>query len=331
MSSLITSHFPIVRFENGVRKWFNPVTRTRAADRPEERVRLRMIEFLVRDAGFSANRMSTEPPVPMQSAERAGRADILCFDSFHRPLLLVECKAESVPLTESTAIQAARYNQQIRAPYILLTNGIRDLLFAIQEDGSSRFVHNFASVFPVHTPSSAHDFLETGSNASEQDQWKSDFTLRKSRQTDPKNVRATSDGAPVNAPATIRPLAYWQDRGLWPDKPGEATGERDTSKAAALFLSRFWLSDDFGESTQYIPVQDPRLSGLSGAFVRTLKRGTTHIAAGIFTDVNNQLWLLGAQSEAGQPATTRLTPIAYNDISFLIKSVRLEDIIHWST
>ena len=97
-----------------------------------------MIEYLVREAGFSANRMSTEPPVPMQSTDHAGRQTFCVSMNFTGRCLLVECKAESVKLTEQTAVQAARYNRQIRAPYILLTNGVRDLLFAMQEDGHTR-------------------------------------------------------------------------------------------------------------------------------------------------------------------------------------------------
>jgi hypothetical protein len=149
MTSLIYTHFPIVRFEPGERKWFNPVMRIRAADRPEERVRLRMIEFLVREAGFSQGRITTELPIPSRRSSGSLRADILCFDELLRPLLLVECKSERVRLDENAAMQAARYNASVRAPYIMLTNGIQDYLFAVQEDGGARYAGEFGGVFPL--------------------------------------------------------------------------------------------------------------------------------------------------------------------------------------
>lgn len=306
MASLITSHFPIVRFEDGVRKWFNPVSKVRAADRPEERVRLRMIEFLVREAGFSANRMSTEPPVPMQASERAGRADILCFDEFHRPLLLVECKAESVKLSEQTAMQAARYNLQIRAPYILLTNGIRDLLFAIQEDGSTRYVPDFRSVFP----------------------------LKMKGNTEPGTIAEGSAHADdSNRIISARPITYWQERGLWTNNKtliqGVGTNNVPIEEAIASFLTRFWTT--FGDTTQYIPIADSLIKGINGAFVRTKVGETGHLAAGVFIDSEQQLWLLQARANDKNEPVFRFNKIKDTDISLLLTFVSIEQLINWSS
>ena len=41
-----------------------------------------------------------------------------------RPRLLVECKAPEVKITHATAQQAALYNFDLKAPLILLTNGL---------------------------------------------------------------------------------------------------------------------------------------------------------------------------------------------------------------
>lgn len=174
MASRIHNHFPVVRFrdvhyadntlvsdtvsaqpqQSGHREkyWFNPVTKSLVADRPEERVRLRMIEFLTREAGFSLNRMSAESTLPIRSRHKhtfGMRTDLICFDELHRPLLLVECKAESVSLDELTAMQGARYNDSVKAPYILLTNGVNDLLFAVREDRSIDLIDDFARVFQL--------------------------------------------------------------------------------------------------------------------------------------------------------------------------------------
>lgn len=153
MASLIAHHFPIVRPRDAEKAWFNPVQKIRAADRPEERVRLRMVEFLLREAGFSPNRITTELPIKANRDQTALRADILCFDAFLRPLLLIECKAESIRLDEKVAMQAAKYNSTVKAPYVMVTNGVRDLLFCIREDGSVEFVDDFRVVFPASAES----------------------------------------------------------------------------------------------------------------------------------------------------------------------------------
>lgn len=149
MASRIRRHFPMVRFRDDQKLLFNPVQKSVLADRPEERVRLRMIEFLVREAGFSLNRMSTEIGIKSFTTDSSLRTDILCFDELHRPLLLVECKSESVKLDEIAAVQIARYNRTVKAPYIFLTNGLRDILFAVREDDSVDLIPELDTVFPL--------------------------------------------------------------------------------------------------------------------------------------------------------------------------------------
>ncbi len=127
--SLALRHFPRIIFRNGERLLWNPLTRNIARVRPEERVRLQFIEYLTREAGISSNRIATESPVPSRYSR--GRTDILCYDRNFDPQLLIECKAENVTLGSRTATQSAVYNQFVKAPYILLTNGLQDALFHV--------------------------------------------------------------------------------------------------------------------------------------------------------------------------------------------------------
>lgn len=134
MPSRIINHFPIVQYRDGLKYLFNPVTKQWLVDRPEERVRLRTIEFLTREAGFSLNRMNTEQGLQIGFGGTSDqRTDIVCFDSSHQPLLLVECKSESIRIDEKTVVQGARYNRSVKAPYVMLTNGITDILIATNE------------------------------------------------------------------------------------------------------------------------------------------------------------------------------------------------------
>lgn len=101
--------------------------------RPEERVRLQVIEFLHRRAGISISRMSSEKGLRL-SSESAGRTDVIVYDKSLRPHLLVECKAPDVKLNERAAIQISKYNISLKAEILLLTNGIEDILFR-EENG----------------------------------------------------------------------------------------------------------------------------------------------------------------------------------------------------
>lgn len=52
------------------------------------------------------------------------RFDLVIYNRNGSPLLLVECKAPGVEITEKTFDQAARYNMLLKAEYFLITNGL---------------------------------------------------------------------------------------------------------------------------------------------------------------------------------------------------------------
>lgn len=52
-----------------------------------------------------------------------------------QPLMIIECKAETVPLTQKTLDQAITYNRKLNVPYLILHNGPQTLTVAI--DGNS--------------------------------------------------------------------------------------------------------------------------------------------------------------------------------------------------
>jgi hypothetical protein len=135
MSSIADYTYPQIVWRERSKKLWNPIQRKALKNRPEERVRLRIMESLMR-AGWSKHRISTEESVG-ELADTSMRTDIICYTQQFEPRLLVECKAEHVPISAKTAEQVARYNQKVGAPYILMTNGITDYWYAI-EDGSRK-------------------------------------------------------------------------------------------------------------------------------------------------------------------------------------------------
>ena len=100
---------------------------------PEEWVRRHVIGFLMTHCGVEATAIVQEYPVQLNGT--AQRADVVVVDGEAKPLLLVECKAAEVSLTRAVYEQAVRYNAVVGARYVMLTNGLRTLLYENRATG----------------------------------------------------------------------------------------------------------------------------------------------------------------------------------------------------
>ncbi|MBK7851341.1 MAG: type I restriction enzyme HsdR N-terminal domain-containing protein [Bacteroidetes bacterium] len=88
---------------------------------PEEWVRQHILHFLILDKHYPKSLTGVEKRVVVNRLER--RYDILIHDSDMKPMLLVECKAPNVKITQEVFDQAARYNLTVDARIFILTNG----------------------------------------------------------------------------------------------------------------------------------------------------------------------------------------------------------------
>jgi hypothetical protein len=140
------SHFPEFRFREGRKRLWNPILKKTFANLPEERVRLKLIDYLTLEAGQSSSRISFESPVNLAGDKSSSRTDIICYDSEFKPLLLVECKAPVIKLDEKAAIQVARYNQKVGAPFLLVSNGVLDFWFEVDGD-QVQYQHEIPGIF----------------------------------------------------------------------------------------------------------------------------------------------------------------------------------------
>ena len=50
------------------------------------------------------------------------------------PIVLIECKAETVPLTQKTMDQAATYNRKLQVPYLILHNGPQTIVAKVNDN-----------------------------------------------------------------------------------------------------------------------------------------------------------------------------------------------------
>ena len=73
------------------------------------------------------------------------RSDVLVYDSNAEPLLLIECKAPEVKITQEVFDQASRYNSVYKVRFILVTNGLQHYCAEIDHNSSS---HKFLDDIP---------------------------------------------------------------------------------------------------------------------------------------------------------------------------------------
>jgi len=149
MKSKAGNHFPRIKTHKNESQLFNPVLKKRFKNRPEERVRLKWVEYMTHQTDWAKSRIGFEAPVKLQQAKNTLRADLILYSREMKPEILIECKAESVKLNSAVAEQAARYNQTVGAPYICLTNGITDFWYKVDNHSVSPIEATSSPDFPI--------------------------------------------------------------------------------------------------------------------------------------------------------------------------------------
>ncbi|MEX0722145.1 MAG: type I restriction enzyme HsdR N-terminal domain-containing protein [Balneolaceae bacterium] len=161
MLSKALLHYPQFRFRDERKLLWNPILKKVFANRPEERVRLELIDYLTLEAGFSLHRISFESPVKLPNDKTSSRTDIICYDDDFKPLLLVECKSGDIKLDEKAALQVARYNQKVGAPLVLVSNGLLDFWFGHEALGpESQGKNSFLQLEKIPKPFTSKNEIE---------------------------------------------------------------------------------------------------------------------------------------------------------------------------
>ena len=121
------------RESEGKPQVFDPLRRRFVALTPEEEVRQKTLYLLVEHLGVPAGLLAVEYSVKVNGLDK--RADAVVFGNEGRPLMIVECKAPSVTLTEAVLEQALRYHSVLQPQYLLLTNGA--VTYCYKAEGAS--------------------------------------------------------------------------------------------------------------------------------------------------------------------------------------------------
>ena len=89
---------------------------------PEEWVRQNFLKYLISEKGIPVTLLGVEKAIKLYGMTR--RFDIVAYSRNGKPLLLVECKAPGVKISQKVFDQAATYNIQLRVAYLAVTNGL---------------------------------------------------------------------------------------------------------------------------------------------------------------------------------------------------------------
>jgi hypothetical protein len=92
---------------------------------PEEWVRQQLLHRLVEQLGYPASLIAVEQAIQVGEAKK--RCDAVVYDRQMTPMMVIECKAETVPLTQKTLDQAITYNRKLNVPYLMLHNGVQTI------------------------------------------------------------------------------------------------------------------------------------------------------------------------------------------------------------
>ncbi|MEM9024333.1 MAG: type I restriction enzyme HsdR N-terminal domain-containing protein [Bacteroidota bacterium] len=123
MDSLNLPTFEVkVRTANGARQIFDAVRKKYVALTPEEWVRQHFIEFLVQEKAVPRSLIAVEQGLKYHQLNK--RSDIVVHGREGQPVLLIECKAPHIAITQQVFDQIARYNMVLKVAWLAVTNGL---------------------------------------------------------------------------------------------------------------------------------------------------------------------------------------------------------------
>ena len=99
---------------------------------PEEEVRQKVLYLLVEHLGVPPGLLAVEYSIKVNGLDK--RCDAVVFGREGQPLMIVECKAATVKITEKTLDQAVRYYSALRPQYLMLYNGTSCYCFKMEDN-----------------------------------------------------------------------------------------------------------------------------------------------------------------------------------------------------
>lgn len=109
---------------------------------PEEWVRQNFVQYLVREGRYPPGLIGIEVNFRLNNLNK--RVDILVHNRNGEPVMIVECKAPDVKISDfyedKVYYQLGEYNLGLRVPWVVVTNGMLNYAFRFNTD-SCQYEH----------------------------------------------------------------------------------------------------------------------------------------------------------------------------------------------
>lgn len=136
-----------ITLENGVHYIFDEIRKKHLVLTPEEWVRQHFVKYLVSVKNYPQSLIRQEGGLTVNTLKK--RSDILVYNTRGEKILIIECKAPSVKITQAAFDQVARYNSIHKVPLVVVTNGIDHHYCEIDFNNDA---YRFIPDLPEYTP-----------------------------------------------------------------------------------------------------------------------------------------------------------------------------------
>jgi len=120
------------RIKNGKREVFDPVRKKHVSLTSEEWVRQHFLQFLIIHKKVPASLIAVEKSIKYNNLSK--RCDVVVYNRDRQPVLIVECKAPEIEISQEVFRQVALYNMTLKVKYLVVTNGLDHYTCAIDHE-----------------------------------------------------------------------------------------------------------------------------------------------------------------------------------------------------
>ena len=138
MQALNLPTYPFkIKSEEGLEYVYDQFRKKYVRLNPEEWVRQNFALFLVNEKTYPASRIIIEKSLKVNKMIK--RCDILVYNDFGQPSLIVECKSPDIKIGQETFEQVSVYNIRFKVEFLIITNGLKH--FCCRVDFETQQVH----------------------------------------------------------------------------------------------------------------------------------------------------------------------------------------------
>ena len=136
------------RFKNSENKIaiFDEIRKKFVILTPEEWVRQHAVRYLINDKKYPKSLVNVEKTLKINGIPK--RYDIVVFNPDGSIMVLIECKAPDVKISQHTFDQIARYNMTMQANLLMVTNGLEHFFCQMDYENEK---YDFLSDLPSYS------------------------------------------------------------------------------------------------------------------------------------------------------------------------------------